>query len=146
VTDHQPTPGDGHSTDDGVDRRRAWLIGIGLGILAIAALAVAFTIGTNYSDDPPPATEASAPPAAPADNTGPGRDLFIQRCGGCHALGDAGTTATVGPDLGKLRPAKAVVEQAIEKGGTGSGKMPPGLAKGEELTQIADYVAAAAGG
>jgi len=80
------------------------------------------------------------------DDTGPGRDLFIQRCGGCHALGDAGTTATVGPDLGKLRPAKAVVEQAIEKGGTGSGKMPPGLAKGEELTQIADYVAAAAGG
>jgi mono/diheme cytochrome c family protein len=30
---------------------------------------------------------------------GAGKDLFVQACGGCHALADAGTNATIGPDL-----------------------------------------------
>jgi mono/diheme cytochrome c family protein len=30
---------------------------------------------------------------------GAGKDLFTQRCGGCHALADAGTNGTIGPDL-----------------------------------------------
>ena len=30
---------------------------------------------------------------------GAGKDLFVQSCGGCHALADAGTTSTIGPDL-----------------------------------------------
>ena len=30
---------------------------------------------------------------------GAGKELFIQRCGGCHALADAGTNGTIGPDL-----------------------------------------------
>jgi mono/diheme cytochrome c family protein len=30
---------------------------------------------------------------------GAGKDLFAQRCGGCHALADAGTNGTIGPDL-----------------------------------------------
>ena len=30
---------------------------------------------------------------------GAGKDLFVQRCGGCHALADAGTNARIGPDL-----------------------------------------------
>lgn len=28
-----------------------------------------------------------------------GRMLFVQKCGTCHALAQAGTTAEVGPDL-----------------------------------------------
>ena len=30
---------------------------------------------------------------------GAGKDLFVQRCGGCHTLADAGTAATIGPNL-----------------------------------------------
>ena len=30
---------------------------------------------------------------------GAGKDLFTQRCGGCHTLADAGTNGTIGPDL-----------------------------------------------
>ena len=30
---------------------------------------------------------------------GAGKQLFVQACGGCHALADAGTSATIGPDL-----------------------------------------------
>ena len=30
---------------------------------------------------------------------GAGKQLFVQACGGCHALADAGTAATIGPNL-----------------------------------------------
>ena len=30
---------------------------------------------------------------------GAGKQLFVQACGGCHALADAGTSATIGPNL-----------------------------------------------
>ena len=30
---------------------------------------------------------------------GAGKDLFTQRCGGCHTLADAGTNGTIGPNL-----------------------------------------------
>ena len=30
---------------------------------------------------------------------GAGKDLFVQRCGGCHTLADAGTNGKIGPDL-----------------------------------------------
>jgi sulfite dehydrogenase len=30
---------------------------------------------------------------------GAGKELFQQRCGGCHALADAGTNGNIGPDL-----------------------------------------------
>jgi mono/diheme cytochrome c family protein len=30
---------------------------------------------------------------------GAGKDLFVQACGSCHALADAGTNAPIGPDL-----------------------------------------------
>jgi cytochrome c6 len=30
---------------------------------------------------------------------GAGKEYFVQACGGCHALADAGTSGTIGPDL-----------------------------------------------
>ena len=30
---------------------------------------------------------------------GSGKKLFIQACGGCHTLADAGTSGSIGPDL-----------------------------------------------
>lgn len=138
--------GAGDGIED-IDRPRAWLTGAGLGALVLAALVVAFLIGTNYSEDSGPvATADEEVPALPQDLSGPGRDLFVARCGGCHTLADAETTGTTGPDLDSLAADAAVVEQAIAQGGTGSGMMPPGLATGEEATQITEYIVAATGG
>ena len=132
---------------DAIDRPRAWLTGVGLGALVLAALVIAFVIGTNYSEETTPAATAEQDvPALPQDLSGPGKDLFIARCGGCHTLADAKTTGTAGPDLDQLVPPAAVVEQALAKGGTGSGLMPPGLATGKDAKQVTDYVVAATGG
>lgn len=132
-----------------IDRPRAWLTGAGLGALVLAGLVIAFVIGTNYSDESDgaggAAVETEEVNALPQDLAGPGKDLFVARCGGCHTLADAGTGGTTGPDLDKLAPSAALVEEAIAKGGAGSGMMPPGLATGEEATQVAEYVAAAGG-
>ncbi len=131
-----------------VDRGRAWLMGIGLGALAIAALVIAFTIGTNYSDDPVPvavpAGETGA--EAPAELSEQGRELFVTGCGACHKLSDADSTGTAGPDLDNLAPDQELVRQAIAQGGTGSGMMPPGLLTGADAELVSEYVANAAGG
>ena len=60
-------------------RRRA---AVGLGALALFALAGCGTGGT---------VEASS--------SGNGRQLFIEKCGGCHTLADAGTRGIIGPNL-----------------------------------------------
>ena len=60
-------------------RRRA---AVGLGALALLALAGCGTGGT---------VEASS--------SGNGRQLFAEKCGGCHTLADAGTRGVVGPNL-----------------------------------------------
>lgn len=132
---------------DRIDRPRAWLTGVGLGALVIAAMVAAFVIGTNYSDEPDRAASASdETPALPKELSGPGKDLFVSRCGACHQLADAGTSGSAGPDLDKLAPEPAVVEQAIAQGGTGTGMMPPGLLTGDDAVQVAEYVSAASGG
>lgn len=153
MSEHEDGPaagkdrGSGGEPVDGIDRPRAWLTGAGLGALVLAAMVIAFMIGTNYSDDPVEVATADGDvPALPKDLSGPGQDLFVARCGGCHKLADAGTSGTAGPDLDKLAPEQGVIEQAIAQGGTGSGMMPPGLATGEEATQVAEYIVAATSG
>jgi cytochrome c6 len=49
-----------------------------------------------------------------------GRDAFLigtePRCGNCHTLADAGTTATVGPSLDQVKPTFEQVIAAMEQG------------------------------
>jgi mono/diheme cytochrome c family protein len=45
------------------------------------------------------------------------KDLFIQKCGICHTLADAGTTATTGPDLDQVltgKDAKFIEESIVD--------------------------------
>jgi hypothetical protein len=76
----------------------------------------------------------SYPPSAKA--------TFVKTCGGCHTLADAGTHGTVGPDLDQLKPDEQTVANQIKNGG---GAMPAGLLTGQDLTDVAAYVAAVAG-
>jgi cytochrome c553 len=76
----------------------------------------------------------SYPPSAKAK--------FATTCGGCHTLADAGTHGTVGPNLDQLKPSEQIVAKQIENGGA---VMPAGLLKGQDLKDVAAYVAAVAG-
>ncbi len=93
-----------------------------------------------------------------------GRQAFTAQCGTCHQLTEAATTATVGPDLDASFAAardvgmdsdtiEGVVEAQIQFPRTVSGPnpeadptyMPADLVEGEDLRDVAYYVAQVAG-
>jgi cytochrome c553 len=75
-----------------------------------------------------------------------GKQLFIQNCKSCHTLEAVQAHGVTGPNLDELAPLdKQRVLNAIERGGTGSGRMPPGLLEGEDADAVATYVANVAG-
>jgi cytochrome c553 len=75
-----------------------------------------------------------------------GKQLFVQNCKSCHTLGAVQAHGVTGPNLDELGGLdKQRVLSAIKKGGTGSGRMPPGLLEGEDADAAATYVAAVAG-
>ena len=75
-----------------------------------------------------------------------GKDLFIQNCKSCHTLGAVEAHGVTGPNLDELGGLdKQRVLNAIKRGGTGTGRMPPGLLEGEDADAVATYVANVAG-
>lgn len=138
-------PGQG----DRIDRARAWLQGVAIGAIALAALVIAFVIGTNYSDEPTPGdavvSEKQTTEELPKPVSEEGRELFVASCGACHALAEADTAGTAGPDLDTLDPDAALVEEAIAQGGAGTGAMPVGLLTGKDAQEVSEYVANVAG-
>jgi cytochrome c2 len=115
-------------------------------LLALAALvaiaAVASGCGTGSADEER------------------GRTLFIQKCGTCHAMAQAGTTAQIGPDLDD---AFAAARATGQTGGTVEGivvaqvenprpstdnpavSMPADIVTGQDLEDVAAYVGEWAG-
>ena len=69
-----------------------------------------------------------------------GRTLFVQQCGACHTLADAGTKGSFGADLERSRPTRAAVIAAIANG---KGAMPAHIVGGIDAEKIAAYVARA---
>lgn len=89
-----------------------------------------------------------------------GRELFIQKCGTCHALAQAGTTAQTGPNLDHAFAAaraegndsdtvegvvKAQVEYPRPSNGNPAVSMPADLVTGQDLDDVAAYVGEWAG-
>jgi mono/diheme cytochrome c family protein len=75
-----------------------------------------------------------------------GKELFIQNCKSCHTLDAVQAHGVTGPNLDELSGIdKERVLNAIENGGTGSGRMPAGLLEGEDADAVATYVANVAG-
>jgi mono/diheme cytochrome c family protein len=131
---------------------QAWIYGILAGVVVLALMGIAYTIGSNSGDDEPAATQADQTAAAgKTDETtdqgagGPGAELFASNCGSCHTLEAAGTSGTTGPDLDALAPDEAQVLAAIENGGAGSGAMPANIVTGADAQEVAAYVASSAG-
>jgi len=89
-----------------------------------------------------------------------GRVLFVQKCGTCHTMAQAGTTAQIGPDLDD---AFAAAREVGETGDTVEGitaaqiesprpvtansavSMPAGIVEGQDLIDVAAYVGMYAG-
>jgi mono/diheme cytochrome c family protein len=89
-----------------------------------------------------------------------GRVLFIQKCGVCHMLAEAGTTAQVGPNLDASFASareigengdtiegivKAQVELPRPDNGNPAVSMPPDIVSGQDLDDVAAYVGSVAG-
>ncbi len=120
-----------------------------LGIVAAALAAAVVVAGCDATED------------ADVDR---GRALFQQKCGTCHALAEAGTSANVGPDLdAAFADARAegmdndtiegVVQTQIEspryveEGALNYDQvfMPAELVTGQDAEDVATYVASVAG-
>ena len=89
-----------------------------------------------------------------------GKELFTAKCGSCHALADAGTTGTIGPNLddafaesrrnglGESTFVQVVRDQiaySIEETSTGAPGMPANIVTGQDADDVASYVASVAG-
>lgn len=94
-------------------------------------------------------------------NTSGGKQLFVAKCGVCHTLADAGTTAKVGPDLdsafasGRAQGfSESTIRQIVRdqihfpspaRGAEGFPVMPADLVTGTDAETVAAYVASVAG-
>lgn len=67
-----------------------------------------------------------------------GRTLFVQSCGSCHSLADAGTKGTYGADLEKQHFTRAQIRTAIDDG---KGTMPAGILGGVDADTVSAYLA-----
>ena len=86
-------------------------------------------------------------------NTGNGKELFVQNCGSCHTLADAGTVANVGPNLDTalgFSCKQGFAEDTIYSVVLGqidlaAPPMPADIVTGQDAVDVAAYVASVAG-
>lgn len=118
-------------------------IRLALALVAFAALALVATgCGTGSADEER------------------GRALFVQKCGTCHTMAQAGTSATIGPDLDDAFAAaresgqtdstiegitKAQVENPRPSTDNPAVSMPAEIVTGQDLEDVAAYVGMWAG-
>ena len=122
--------------------RKVAFVGFGL-VLLIFGVALPVAASTGVSD------RESIPEANIKNLTAQeeeGSKLFSEYCRLCHTLKAVNAVAEVGPNLDDLRPTKALVLDAIEKGrARGNGAMAKDLVVGEDAEAVAQFVAKAVG-
>ncbi len=111
-----------------------------LTVLIVAVLAFA-AAGCGDSDSTTTTTGTTQSEDTGISKT-QAKKIFVETCGGCHALKDAGTSGSVGPNLDQLEPNTVRVETQIKQGGA---QMPANLLRGEEARAVAKYVSEVAG-
>ena len=70
-----------------------------------------------------------------------GREIFLEKgtCASCHTLSDAGSEASIGPNLDEIRPDSNRIIMAVTNG---IGVMPAfdGMLSEEEINAVSHYV------
>ena len=89
-----------------------------------------------------------------------GKELFVEGCASCHALADAGTTATIGPDLDFAfvqsridglgeetiqQVVRGQIAYPVKDPPTEAPGMPADIYEGQDAEDVASYVASVAG-
>jgi cytochrome c553 len=75
-----------------------------------------------------------------------GKQIFKHTCTSCHSLAAVNAHGITGPDLDDIgQITRSRVLNAIKIGGTGDGRMPPGLLQGEDAQNVATYLSEVAG-
>jgi cytochrome c553 len=75
-----------------------------------------------------------------------GKDLFVQNCKSCHTLAAVQAQGVTGPNLDELGGLdRQRVLNAIERGGTGDGRMPADILQSEDAEAVAGWVSKVAG-
>jgi mono/diheme cytochrome c family protein len=115
-------------------------------LAALAALIATVVVATGCGTSNP--------------DTERGRTLFVQKCGNCHTMAQAGTSAQVGPDLDAAFAAareigqdsdtiegvvKVQVEHPRPASGNPAADMPADVVTGQDLDDVAAYVGQWAG-
>ena len=92
-----------------------------------------------------PAAPAGAPEPLPGDPVA-GEEVFLSTggCGACHALADAGTSGSIGPNLDQTEPS---YDKVVDRVTNGKGAMPAfsGRLSEQQIQDVAAYVSTAAG-
>lgn len=116
-------------------------------VLIAACLAAAASLGTGCG--------SSGVKVAEDDPNHRGAVIFAQRCGSCHTLEAAGTQGSTfdvadreredGPNFDDRQENVEDVIFAIQNGGFSGAIMPENIVTGEEMRQVAEFLAKYAG-
>jgi mono/diheme cytochrome c family protein len=74
-----------------------------------------------------------------------GKVIFLQNCGTCHTLADAGTSGTIGPNLDSLKPDYQAATAQVTNGGAVMSPFKDQLST-QQIADVAAYVVTATGG
>ena len=100
---------------------------------ALLVVVAAVTFGLALWHPFSPSAPASAAPSA--GDAGRGASIFASTCAGCHG---ADASGGIGPDL---RESGLAADDVAAVVATGRGTMPAGLVSGQDLSDVAAYIA-----
>ena len=111
-------------------------------VVAVASLGAALLVASCGGGGEQTTGRASA-------DTNNGKKLFIEKCGSCHALSDAGTQGRTGPNLddafGYARlqgfDESTFYDITLQQIDLAAPPMPPDLVTGQDAVDVAAYVA-----
>jgi len=116
-------------------------------VLIAACIAAAASLGAGCG--------SSGVKVAESDPDHAGAVIFAARCGGCHTLAAAGTQGSTfkvadreredGPNFDDRQENVEDVTYAIQNGGFSGAIMPENIVTGEEMRQVAQFLAKYAG-
>ena len=109
-------------------------------VLLVLALGVGVAACGDDDENGADTTATETDGTTDETTTEAGRSIFVEQCGVCHTLSDAGTTGTTGPSLDGRGLSEDEVEQQVREGGGGMPAFEDTL-EDDEIADVSAYVA-----